>query len=190
MILIKALVPIRRNVTKEEVCRRQKCAKCTRTTRTKDVINLDAVPSRRHENFRREGHLVAIGVRERETGSVSLTPMVTRCPSRRKFSCRLLGTASRFIISLLEHTRRLKMSSLWQIAQGAVTCVQGWDRNIRHVTCMVFAFCPSTYTGCPRDRILETMTLDLAYQSRATDLYNTLDAQCQFNLCQFIGNLW
>ena len=33
----------------------------------KDIINLDAGPSRRHENFRREGHLVAIGVRERET---------------------------------------------------------------------------------------------------------------------------
>ena len=66
----------------------------------KDIINLDAVPCRRHENFRREGHLVAIGVRERETSSVSLTPMVIRCPSRRKFSCRLLGTASRFIISL------------------------------------------------------------------------------------------
>ena len=70
-------------------------------TTSKDIINLDAGPSRRHENFRREGHLVAIGVRERETVSVSLTSMVTRCPSRRKFSCRLLGTASRFIISLL-----------------------------------------------------------------------------------------
>ena len=44
---------------------------------------------------------MAIGVRERETVSVSLTPMVTRCPSRRKLSCRLLGTASRFIISLV-----------------------------------------------------------------------------------------
>ena len=62
----------------------------------KDIINLDAGPSRRHENFRREGHLVAIGVRERESVSVSLTSMVTRCPSRRKFSCRLLGTYNIF----------------------------------------------------------------------------------------------
>ena len=66
----------------------------------KDIINLDAVPSRRHENFRREGHLVTIEVRETETVSLSLTPIATRCPSRRKFSCRLLGPASRFIISL------------------------------------------------------------------------------------------
>ena len=54
----------------------------------KDIINLDAVPSRRHENFCREGHLVTIGVRETETVSLSLTPIATRCPSRRKFSCR------------------------------------------------------------------------------------------------------
>ena len=47
-----------------------------RASSVKDIVNLDAVPSRRHENFRREGHLVAIGVRERETVSVSLTPMV------------------------------------------------------------------------------------------------------------------
>ena len=37
---------------------------------------------------------MTIRVREKETISLFLTPIATRCPSRRKLSCRLLGTAS------------------------------------------------------------------------------------------------